>query len=64
MNSTTTIEPNIATRPAILIRSIGWCSLSFLLGFTINNFLSIGYGYPGAIEFFINPSLKKDFHID
>ena len=59
MNSTTTIEPSIATRPAILIRSIGWCSLSFLLGFMINNILSISYGYPGVIESFKNPSLKN-----
>ena len=59
MNSTATIEPSIATRPAILIRSIGWCSLSFFLGFMINNILSISYGYPGVIEFFKNPSLKN-----
>ena len=59
MNSSTTVEPSSSIKPAILIRSIGWCSLSFLFGFIINNILTLGFGYPGVFNFFTNPALEN-----
>ena len=57
--SSKTIQPEIAPGPAILIRSLGWCSLGFLLAFLINNVLTVGFNYPGTIDFLKTPSLTN-----
>ena len=57
--SSKTLQPEIAPRPAILIRSLGWCSLGFLLAFLINNVLTVGFNYPGTIDFLKTPSLTN-----
>ena len=46
-------------KPAILVRMFGWCSLSFLLAFLINNILSLSFDYPGVIQFFKTPTLAN-----
>ena len=57
--SSKTLQPEIATGPAILIRSLGWCSLGFLFAFLINNVLTVGFNYPGTIDFLKTPSLTN-----
>ena len=57
--SSKTLQPEIAPRPAILIRSLGWCSLGFLLAFLINNVLTVGFNYPGTLDFLKTPSLTN-----
>ena len=57
--SSKTLQPEIATGPAILIRSLGWCSLGFLFAFLINNVLTVGFNYPGTIDFLKKPSLTN-----
>ena len=57
--SSKTLQPEITPRPAILIRSFGWCSLGFLLAFLINNVLTLGFNYPGTIDFLKTPSLTN-----
>jgi len=57
--SSKTLQPEIAPGPAILIRSLGWCSLGFLFAFLINNVLTVGFNYPGTIDFLKKPSLTN-----
>ena len=57
--SSKTLQPEIAPGPAILIRSLGWCSLGFLFAFLINNVLTVGFNYPGTIDFLKTPSLTN-----
>ena len=54
-----TSEQETPIKPAVLVRMFGWCSLSFLLAFLINNILSLSFDYPGVIQFFKTPSLAN-----
>ncbi|MBC8407237.1 MAG: TRAP transporter small permease subunit [Rhodobacteraceae bacterium] len=52
-----TSEQETPIKPAVFIRIFGWCTLSFLLAFLINNILSLNFDYPGVMQFFKTPSL-------
>ena len=52
-----TSEQETPIKPAVFVRIFGWCTLSFLLAFLINNILSLSFDYPGVMQFFKTPSL-------
>ncbi|MDG2373072.1 MAG: TRAP transporter small permease subunit [Paracoccaceae bacterium] len=59
VSSTTTSQITLNGRPAILVRTIGWLTLAFLVAFLINNILLLGFGVPSGREFFSDPSIKN-----
>jgi len=52
-----TSDQETPIKPAVFVRIFGWCTLSFLLAFLINNILSLSFDYPGVMQFFKTPSL-------
>ena len=48
---------NLINKNLLFNRLIGWCLLTFLISFLINNFLNLAFKVPHAINFFTNGDL-------
>ena len=59
VSSTPTSQITLDGRPAVLVRTIGWLTLAFLVAFLINNILLLGFGVPSGREFFSDTSIKN-----
>ena len=46
-----------------LVKLFGWNILAFLAAFLLNNFLTVVYGFPGALYFLNEPSLKTTIQV-
>jgi len=57
--STPTSQTTLDGQPAILVRSVGWLTLAFLVAFLINNILLLGFGIPSGRELFSDPSIRN-----
>ena len=59
VSSNPTSQITLDGQPAILVRTIGWLTLAFLVAFLVNNILLLGFGVPSGREFFSDPSIKN-----
>ncbi|MDE2648033.1 MAG: TRAP transporter small permease subunit [Paracoccaceae bacterium] len=59
VSSTPTSQITLDGQPAVLVRTVGWLTLAFLVAFLINNILLLGFEIPSGREFFSDPSIKN-----
>jgi hypothetical protein len=62
-NFVSTAENASFDKRDFLVKIFGWNILAFLAAFLINNFLTVVYGFPGALYFLSKPSFNSTIQV-
>ena len=62
-NFVSTAENASFDKRDFLVKLIGWNILAFLAAFLINNFLTVVYGFPGALYFLSEPTFNSTIQV-